>query len=165
MKAFINMNFFTRLLTHCASCASLPVLFILLTANPQEVRAQEAFVGKWKGVITQNDGGYRSLYDFEMYFRQVGRNLEGRSYVKVDEIYAEMELTAFVMDDKTIQFTEVKIVDSKKVDNLEWCFKSGKLTLVKELGQLKLVDPWEGFSAYGPCIPGRIILVKEIPRA
>lgn len=148
---------------------SLFRLVILLSAAylwaPAQNDAQQAFTGKWKGVITQNDGGYRSLYDFEIYFQADGRNLKGRSYVKVDEIFAEMDLTGFILDDHTIHFTEVNLVQSKKVDNLEWCFKSGKLKLVKEFGQIKLVGPWEGFSAFGPCIPGRIVLVREVPRA
>ncbi len=157
------MNHDTRLLF-----SALSVLFLLLAVSllaPARMAAQQGFTGKWKGVITQNDGGYRTLYDFEIYFQADGRNLKGRSYVKVDDIFAEMDLTGFILDEHTVHFTEVNLVQSKKVDNLEWCFKSGKLTLVKEFGQLKLVGPWEGFSAFGPCIPGRIILVREVPRA
>lgn len=126
--------------------------------------SQSNISGAWKGVITQNEGGYRSEYSFEMYFRQKGTKITGRSYVYIDRIFAEMELKGEWVDKDNITFTETKITRSKREENMDWCIKSGKLKLIKQGKTWKLEGIWGGVSSFGPCIPGKIFLTKTIPR-
>lgn len=126
--------------------------------------AQDTFLGNWKGVITQDDGGYRSEYSFELYLKKENKLITGRSYVYVDDIYAEMALSGFTLSDKIFHFTESKVVRSRKLPQLEWCLKGAALELKRTGEGWELRGRWQGTSAGGNCIPGEIILKKIIPR-
>lgn len=143
-----------------------PTLFIIkvFCFTPLLCLAQPNISGSWKGSITQNEGGYRSDYSFEMYFQQKGKKLTGRSYVYVDNIYAEMELTGEWIDNNHIVFKETKVTRARKTDNLDWCIKNGTLKLVKTDNKWRLEGGWAGTSSFGICIPGKIFLHKVIPR-
>ncbi|NJL74999.1 MAG: hypothetical protein HC892_08165 [Saprospiraceae bacterium] len=134
-------------------------MFFVLCSSAAQVS------GQWKGVITQNEGGYKSKYNFEMYFHQKGNLLRGRSYVYVDNIYVEMELEGIITNGDYIKFQETKMVDSKIVEGLEWCVKGGYLILKKEKDTYILTGIWNGFTSFGTCIPGRIELKRVVPQA
>ena len=134
-------------------------MFFLLASSAAQVS------GQWKGIITQNEGGYKSNYNFEMYFHQKGNLLRGRSYVYVDNIYVEMELEGIITNGDYIKFQETKMVDSKIVEGLEWCVKGGYLLLKKEKGTYILTGIWNGATSFGTCIPGRIELKRIVPQA
>ncbi len=121
--------------------------------------------GSWKGILTQEQGGYRPTYEFELYLQREGDELTGRSYVKVDDIYAEMELVGEVVNNTTVKFRETRIVNNRKEEGLEWCFKQGALQLKREGNMWKLSGIWVGKSSVGDCIPGKIYLTKEKPQA
>lgn len=125
---------------------------------------QDKFLGNWKGVITQDDGGYRSEYDFELYLKKEDKLITGRSYVYVDEIYAEMALSGFTLSDEIFHFTESKVVRSRKLPELEWCLKGAALKLYRTSEGWELRGRWQGTSTGGNCIPGEIILKKVVPR-
>ncbi|MBX2929837.1 MAG: hypothetical protein KF852_18530 [Saprospiraceae bacterium] len=129
------------------------------------VAAQPNVSGLWKGSITQNQGGYRPNYDFEIYLNQKGNKISGRSYVFVDKIYAVVELSGEFTGANTIRIRESRIVDSKKTDGLEWCIKTYDLTFSKASGVVKLSGPWTGQTPSGPCIPGTVILTRKFARA
>ena len=126
--------------------------------------AQPDISGEWRGVITQNEGGFRSEYKFEMYFVQKGKQLTGRSYVYFDKAYAQMELIGSFTGKNTISFQELKIVDFTVLSGLEWCIKRGNLQLKKYRGQWQLVGDWSGATSFGPCIPGKVRLKKIKPQ-
>ena len=121
--------------------------------------------GSWWGVVTQNEGGFRSEYQFEIYFIQKGNKLEGRSYVYFDNAYAQMELQGFFLDKNTVLFQEIKVVDFTVLDGLEWCIKRGQLKLNTAKETWELNGDWAGATSFGPCIPGRVHLKKVKPRA
>lgn len=129
------------------------------------VAAQPNVSGLWKGSITQNQGGYRPNYDFEIYLNQKGNKISGRSYVFVDKIYAVVELSGEFTGANTIRVRESRIVDSKKTDGLEWCIKTYDLTFSKAGGVVKLSGPWTGQTPSGPCIPGTVVLTRKFARA
>lgn len=126
--------------------------------------AQKEFLGNWKGVITQDEGGYRSEYDFELYLKKEDQLITGRSYVYVDDIYAEMALSGFILGKKIFHFTESKVVRSRNLPQLEWCLKGAALKLERTGDGWELRGRWQGTSGGGSCIPGEIILKKIVPR-
>ncbi|HRD82994.1 MAG: hypothetical protein IAE84_02980 [Saprospiraceae bacterium] len=126
--------------------------------------AQVNISGQWKGSITQEKGGYRPTYDFEMFLSQKGSTLKGRSYVFVDNIFAVIELSGEVSGNN-ISIREFRIVDSKKTKDLEWCIKTYKLTYSKSGNTRQLSGSWTGHTNGTPCIPGKIILTRQISRA
>lgn len=121
--------------------------------------------GCWRGVITQDEGGYRPEYSMELHLKQEGTKITGRSFVYFDKVYAEMQLEGALVGGKILQLKETKILASKKVDGMEWCIKQAVLSLVKTGTTWRLEGAWEGATEFGPCIPGRITLKKAIPRA
>lgn len=120
--------------------------------------------GYWKGKITQDQGGIRPEYGMEIYLTQKGTKVTGRSFVYFDKVYAEMALEGELKDGKTLIFKESKITAYKRLDGMEWCLKGAVLNLVKSGNAWRLEGPWTGNTSFGPCIPGKIILKKSIPR-
>ncbi len=140
----------------------LPLLFIAFSV----ISAQQINVsGLWRGTITQNEGGYRPKYDFEIFLNQKGNKLSGRSYVFIENIYAVLELTGEITGSQTIQIKETRIVDSKKTQGLEWCIKSYNLTFSKSGNKLTLSGSWFGHTNGVPCVPGVVSLSKKFARA
>ncbi|MEM8526281.1 MAG: hypothetical protein AAGG68_16690 [Bacteroidota bacterium] len=127
--------------------------------------AQSNFSGLWKGSITQNEGGYKNSYDFEMYLYQDGEVIQGRSYVFDGEMYAEMELKGEVYNGKYLRFQEIKIVNHSIAENMEWCIKRGQLLLSYKRNDAYISGLWKGKTSFGDCVPGRIELKREVFRA
>lgn len=121
--------------------------------------------GEWKGKITQNEGGYRSEYHFEIYLIQTGNKVRGRSYVYVDDVFAIMDLKGEIKGGSMLHLEESKIVDFRKIEDGEWCLKRSQLLIKYKDGKLHLNGYWQGESILGSCIPGKITLTKEKPRA
>ncbi len=121
--------------------------------------------GAWTGVITQQEGGVLPEYEFELYFNQQGKKITGRSYVFFDDKYAVMEIVGNITTDGQIHFNETKIVEFRRLADYLWCIKTGDLQLDKRGGEWRLTGDWRGYTESGsPCVPGRIILTKEVPR-
>jgi hypothetical protein len=127
--------------------------------------AQSAFSGLWKGVITQDAGGYRPQYNFELYLQQKGSRITGRSYAYVDKIYVVLELRGELLAHNKVRITETRIVDSRRVQGLGWCLKTYELTIIRQGSKLQLKGPWVGMADGAACIPGMIILTYKAARA
>lgn len=145
------------MIKYCITC--LVFFFPLLLSG------QINLSGTWKGIITQDEGGYRSTYDFELIIKQDGNKITGRSFVKIDDIYASMELEGEFSGGVIFRFQETAIVDSKKFDGLEWCVKRGQLLFKQDKEGWKLEGFWQGVTEFSTCIPGKIFLKKANPRA
>ena len=139
------------------------LLFFFFLFPPVFFFAQPDVSGNWVGIITQKEGGYRSKYKFELFLFQNGDEISGRSYVYVDDIYAEMILKGKIEED-LLTFYETKIIEFKEFEGMEWCIKNGKLRLLKSGNNWKLEGLWEGVTSFGACIPGKVFLQKIVPR-
>jgi hypothetical protein len=140
-------------------------LCLFFNANAQSKVGKSNIGGQWKGTVTQNDGGYKSSYSFELYLTQRGNTVTGRSYVFIEDIFAVIELKGTVKSGKLIFIEETIILDHRKYEDMEWCVKKMQLVLTYEGDELKLDGYWQGKSPEGDCIPGEIHLKKEVPRA
>lgn len=120
--------------------------------------------GLWKGIITQNEGGYKPKYEFEIFLHQKGNQLHGRSYVYVDNIYAIVELQGEIHGNEVI-LQETRIVDSRKIPGLEWCVKAYKLTYSAPNRTPTLSGSWTGHTQGIPCVPGSVVLSRKAARA
>jgi hypothetical protein len=138
------------------------LLFALLTVPAP---AQINFTGLWTGILTQDEGGYRSEYSFELYLIQEGDQLHGRSYVSVDDIQAVLDIKGTVIDEKIVRFEETRFVRFTELKDMEWCYKKGLLTLKRHKDGWRLEGPWVGTTSFGPCIPGKIIIQLIKPQA
>jgi len=121
--------------------------------------------GLWKGTITQNEGGYRSTYDLELYIFQDGKEISGRSYVMVDNIYAEMVIEGDVKANLYLKIRDTHILDHQEREGMEWCIKDYQLLLKREGELLRLEGLWQGSTSFSTCVPGKINLKKVSPRA
>lgn len=121
--------------------------------------------GSWVGTITQDEGGYRSVYEFEMYLKQEGDEIIGRSYVYVDNIYAEMELKGELHSGFFFRFQETKMLDYEKFEGMEWCIKKGQLLIKLDKDQWIMDGYWQGNTSFSDCIPGKVKLRRIKPRA
>lgn len=137
----------------------------LLFSLPVLLGAQTNISGTWKGIITQDEGGYRSTYDMELILKQEGDRVTGRSIVRVDDIYAEMDLEGEITSGGYFRFQETQIVESKKAENIEWCIKRGQLLVRYDKDEVKLEGFWQGITSFSTCIPGKIFLKRSTIRA
>lgn len=140
-------------------------LNLLFCCLPLLLGAQNNITGTWKGIITQDEGGYRTNYDMELVLKQEGDKITGRSTVRVDDIFAVMDLEGEMVSGGYFRFQEKAIVDFKKVEGLEWCIKRGQLLLKFEKDEVKLEGFWQGTTSFSTCIPGKIFVKKMSPRA
>ncbi|RMG80638.1 MAG: hypothetical protein D6714_14315 [Bacteroidetes bacterium] len=127
--------------------------------------AQSRIDGLWRGYNTQEAAGsYSHKYDFEIYIKESNGQVRGRSYAKINGLFAVMEL-AGEWRDGTLTFREIKILDEKADPGMEWCIKSGVLTLIEAGDTPRLEGTWRGRTSFSDCFPGKIFLKKVIPRA
>jgi hypothetical protein len=127
----------------------------------------DSLLGTWKGVITQDAGGYASEYEFELLLTtEDHKSFSGRSYVSLEDIHATMEIQGELIGNQTFTFKEAKIIDEVSKEGMEWCYKNGFLILSQKDNVLKLEGPWSGKTQDGSgCIAGEIFLKKISPRA
>lgn len=142
-----------------------PQIILLFFFLSFSLSAQEDITGLWRGYNTQDAADtYSSKYDFELYLKQDGNKIWGRSYAYIDKIYAEMEIKGN-WDGQKLVFEEIKIVNSKANEGMEWCIKKGELILLKEDEVYRLEGNWSGKTTFSSCTPGRVFLKKIKPRA
>lgn len=128
------------------------------------VHGQTDISGSWKGVVTQDEGSYRTEYEFEIYIYQKGNLITGRSYIQVEDLFCEMKIVGSFNDGLTLKMTEVEMVNSTEQEGMSWCFKTIDLLLIKQESIWKLEGRWKGESAEKSCIPGDMLLKKVVPR-
>ncbi len=136
----------------------------LLFWLPFGVSAQAGFSGSWQGYLTQGKGGYASKYDFELYLIQRGDKVTGRSYVRLGRVFAVMELKGQISGGDVLHFTETRLVDYWKPEDIEWCYKKASLRLTVKGKNWQLEGPWTGHTGDDECVPGVIVLSKQVPR-
>ncbi|GEM_PF-1243573 len=148
----------TRFMWHFA------YFLLILGGLPIGLAAQEKpFDGYWTGYLTQEDGGFRPKYYFELNLEQRGNVISGSSYSSVETIYAEMQVKGTVNGVQLV-ITEEKILRYTRLEDMAWCFKRCDLKLSKKGGSWRLEGTWSGKSPFGPCIPGKVFLVKTVPK-
>lgn len=140
------------------------LLFVFLSFSLSLLAQNNELSGKWVGVLTQQEGGFRQKYYCELRIQQKGNKITGTTYVSVEKVHAEMAFTGEVKGN-TIVFKENRIIQYTKLEDMAWCLKWGNLTLKKKDNVWYLEGMWDGQSVYGPCIPGKVYLQKEVPRA
>lgn len=121
--------------------------------------------GYWRGTITQNEGGYRSDYVLELWIEQKGDSIIGKSYVFVDNIYAEMNISGTFNSGVYLDLKDNNIVTSAELQGMEWCIKTYQLLLKRREGIWRFEGKWQGVTSFSSCIPGNITLKKTVPRA
>lgn len=141
------------------------ILIIPLFLASFQLVAQGEVSGYWEGELTQDEGGYRSSYKFEMFIIQQGDKITGRSYVFVDDIYAQMEIKGNLHSGLLLMITDMNIIDDKISEGMEWCLKTYQLVRKVKAQQLILEGRWQGKTSFSSCIPGKITLRKVEPRA
>lgn len=143
---------------------SIPFSFFLIFIffSPP-IHAQ--FTGCWTGSVVQVENGVEAEYPYEICLNQKKGNIEGISYIRVGEVYAEMAMTAHIHSKNYLRFQETKILDSEKYPGSEWCLKKAHLLLKKENDRLILEGVWQAKVSFGDCTPGTMRLVRRIPQA
>lgn len=137
-------------------------LFILLSFSSL---GQDDLSGLWKGRITQNEGGYAPNYTFEIFIKQDGDKISGRSYVFVDEIYASFDISGSIHSSIYLELKDSEILENKVNEGMEWCLKKYQLVFKKKEGKFHLEGFWQGKTSFSTCIPGKVFLEKQVPRA
>lgn len=134
------------------------------TTEPPVKATPAIITGTWKGVLTQDRGGYQPQYHFQLKLTEKDGEIVGSSYVSVNSIYANWQLSASFRND-VLYFRETKLGRHTQMDDLYWCLKEGKLNLKMVDYQWVLYGRWTGNSELGACVPGKIRLTKVVPQA
>ena len=121
-------------------------------------RPQMSLSGLWTGELLQNEGGIADRFEFTMQLWQNGIFLHGTAHVQLGEIWAEMKLSGFQLENGSWKLTETEILRSQKPDDLSWCMKLYELRIGYTSEGMTLNGPWWGNSKFGPCVPGSVRL-------
>lgn len=117
--------------------------------------------GFWTGVITQDEGGYRSEYHFELRLWQEGDVIRGESRVAFDNSHATMTLEGKVMGKRVVYIKDTSIIESRIDADFHWCIKSLQLVYKKRGSTRRLEGRWQGNTAFATCIPGNIKVYRK----
>jgi hypothetical protein len=117
--------------------------------------------GVWVGLLLQNPGGIAREFEFSMQLNHNGIFLNGTSFVRFGDIWAEMELSGYQQQNGSWKLTETKILRGKKPEDLSWCLKRYELRVSYTADGIVIHGPWWGSSGFGPCIPGSVRLVRK----
>ena len=129
---------------------------------PTEAAPQTVDIsGFWTGVITQDEGGYRSEYHFELRLWQEGDIVKGESRVAFDDSHATMTLEGKLMGKRVVYIKDTSIIDSKINAEFQWCMKSLQLVYKKRGTKRRLEGKWQGNTAFATCIPGNILVYRN----
>ncbi|MFK8101222.1 MAG: hypothetical protein AB8G15_01805 [Saprospiraceae bacterium] len=131
----------------------------------QEKTSLQNISGHWKGIITQEEGGYRAEYKFELFIRIRDHKISGRSYVFVEDLNAEMEITGTIRPNSEIYLQDIKIIGHKERPGMEWCLRQLFLFYKIENEKIILEGRWQGKTSFSTCTPGKVKLTKVDPRA
>ncbi|MEM6770529.1 MAG: hypothetical protein AAF597_08110 [Bacteroidota bacterium] len=129
--------------------------------TPKSYVAPPDISGTWVGELYQDAGGIADKFEFSMQIQQIGRGIKGTTYVKLGEIWAEMDFSGYLLPNGSWKILERGVVRSQKPVQLSWCMKRFILTLDYTATGLALNGPWYGDSEFGPCIPGSIRLRRK----
>jgi hypothetical protein len=141
------------------------IIWILFLFMSFSSFGQEDLTGLWMGKITQEEGGFAPDYIFEVYITQRGDKVKGRSYVYVDEIHASFDISGELNNEIYLELKDSDILNSKVNDGMEWCLKEYQLVFKMKNGIPNLEGFWQGKTSFSTCIPGKVFLVKQVPRA
>lgn len=142
----------------------LPLFVCCLTASLYGQRGQD-LSGSWSGILLQNEGGFAD--QFELYFEveQIGISMQGKAYVKLGELSAEMKVSGYQTPNGSWRLSETKILRNNKAGlQVSWCMKEYDLRVDYRDGELVLTGPWWGSSEYGACVPGSITLKRRLKK-
>jgi len=117
--------------------------------------------GTWVGELYQDAGGIADKFELSMEIRQIGLSIKGTSYVKLGDIWAEMEFSGYEQANGSWKLSEFKVVRAEKPEALSWCMKRYNLTLEFTASGKILNGPWWGNSEFGPCVPGSVRLRRK----
>ena len=145
----------------------LLLLSLLVGCTAVSVNAQRGqdLSGSWSGILLQNEGGFAD--QFELYFdvEQIGLSMQGKAYVRLGELMAEMKISGYQTPAGSWRLTETKILRNNKAGlQVSWCMKQYDLRVDYRDGELVLTGPWWGSSEYGACVPGSITLKRRIKK-
>ncbi|MGA1583745.1 MAG: hypothetical protein ACO4CH_10880 [Saprospiraceae bacterium] len=147
----------------------ISLLFLLSAFGPHGMNSHyddlstPLFTGKWRGVITQDEGGYRKQYDIEIHFSVNGTRVVGESYISTDDIFVRMNVEGKVTNDMFIVLEDTRIVEHKIKPDMQWCMKRYQLIFKAE--EDKIDGFWEGDTLFGRCVPGKVHLQRFVPKA
>lgn len=127
--------------------------------------SQNQLTGLWIGKITQEEGGFVPSYTVEIYITQKGNQIKGRSYIFVDEIYATFELSGSINNEIYLELKDNNLLENKVNEGMEWCLKQYQLVFKIRDGIPNLEGFWQGKTSFSTCIPGKVFLKKQVPRA
>lgn len=117
--------------------------------------------GTWVGELYQDAGGIADKFELSMEIRQIGLSVKGTTYVRLDNIWAEMEFSGYEQANGSWKLSEFKVVRAEKPEALSWCMKRYNLTLEFTPSGKILTGPWWGNSEFGPCVPGSVRLRRK----
>ncbi|MCS7077699.1 MAG: OmpA family protein [Bacteroidia bacterium] len=125
--------------------------------------AQQAdFSGEWVGKLYQEAGGVSPEYNFQMSLIQQGDRVKGATYIELPnmkDVFATIKLRGTVKGNQLF-FEEYQIMKEKTLPNMQYCLKKGTLTFSIAEDKCQLKGSWTGYSNFGPCVPGTIIVFK-----
>lgn len=120
--------------------------------------------GNWKGKLTQESGGTRQEYNFELVIVVINGVVNGTSkisYIDNPKVNATMVFNgSFANNEMVVQ--EYRFLDNNNEQNMSWCIKKMVLKFSQNTKNMFLTGSWTGKSSYSECAPGKISVSKPI---
>jgi len=145
-----------------AAAISAQALSDLTTNELKSVDLSGKYVGK-RNQFTPDRKAIMQTFEYEFNIVQTGDKISGTStIIKTNGEYADIKLRGMIVGDK-LYFEEYEIVNQDKDPNMVWCFKTGALSIKKDVdNNLKLSGITDSYipEYFIPCTGGTTDLTK-----
>ena len=142
----------------------LPLLLGLFSCAISSAQVSKTWEGDWIGYLSQGNGGLKSKYSVRLELKSKGDQIGGFCYVEENNLSSKMEITGYWKSKTRFQLKDLRLVNHKEPDNINWCYKTYELELKKEKKEYIIEGNWTGKTKEESCIPGKVYLNRPKPR-
>ena len=143
----------------------LVFLIALLSCGNLLAQNSKDWEGEWLGYLTQGNGGLKNKYSVRLELRSKDNGISGFCYVQENNLTSTMEITGYWKSKTKFQLKDVRLINHKEPDNINWCFKTYELEIKKQKKEFIIEGIWTGKTKEEKCIPGKVVLNRSKPRA
>ncbi len=136
-----------------------------LSFNNLSAQVSKNLEGEWVGYLSQESGGLKNKYSVKLELKLKGNQISGFCYVQENNLSSKMEITGYWKSKTNFQLKDVKLINHKEPDNINWCYKTYELELKKSKKEYTIEGKWTGKTKEETCIPGKVYLYRPKPRA
>jgi hypothetical protein len=121
--------------------------------------------GLWTGYLSQDQGGFKNKYNVKFELKEKEGKISGICFILEGNLTSKMEVEGYWKSKTELVLNDIRLMDHKEPDNIDWCIKQYNMVFKKSKNNLLIEGDWKGKTKTAECIPGKIFLSRPKLRA